>query len=340
MKEPAYDMDTESSLFTIYRSYDIIDAIVKRSMLLERSLPPERIPSKEKLVQGQGFSEILRCGWRACRETIKKTSYAEWIQAALQRQSETPASKQDTKPPGWVIEELNKKALARATQISEKLRERFPRESEHSLLAWQDRGKKVFFQEKKPFPESGKVTRLYLHVPSATAPDAFLSLCRASAKNDGIKQAKIALNLENYQAESLFDEIDNNTLIVYVYGNNPQDVDRIMKAIDMARRAQPEAWEIPARLRAKLRERAIKELIIPIDDQIALVEQMGATSYHSGIYPAIYEEATYGGSTYYDRFDFKTLQMFFAPFRPDHPVPCANPSLRNRSRHLPALVNT
>lgn len=309
-------------------------------MLSERSLPPERIPSKEQLVQGQGFSEILRCGWRACRDTIKKTSYAEWIQAALQRRPEASASKRDEKPPSWVVEELNKKALARATQISEKLQERFPRKSEHSLIAWQDRGKKIFFQEKKLYPQDGKITRLYLHIPSATAPDAFLSLCRASAANDGIKQAKIALNLENYQAESLLDEIDNNTLIVYVYGDNPQDIDRMMKAIDVARQTKPEAWELPARLRPRLRERVLQNLVIPIDDQIALVEQIGGGSYHSDIYPALYEEATLGGSIYYDRFDLKTLKTFFAPCRPDRPVPFEAFQLRNRSRHLPALVNT
>ena len=61
-------------------------------------------PSIERLRQGDGFQEIVRAGWGACRTAIlQKTSYSEWIQVYL-----------DQRTPFNTSTELARRALSRA----------------------------------------------------------------------------------------------------------------------------------------------------------------------------------------------------------------------------------
>ena len=161
-------------------------------MLTEQRPGQEQRPSLQALIQGKGFSEIMRCGWRVCRETIlRQTAYTDWIGGGIQEQKKTALETSPNTSPPREVERQNQEALERITRISEAYQKSFPRQSDYNVMAWQDRGKKLFFQARKRFPPEAKVTRLYLHVPSRTAPEAFRSLCQASAKNDAINEAQI-----------------------------------------------------------------------------------------------------------------------------------------------------
>lgn len=313
-------------------------------MYSERSL--EQGPSLKKLIYGEGFSEILRYGWHRCRERIKETCYADWIDAELQRK---PKDIQPPHLPTWIIHEWNIQALERILEFFKQGRERFPpdRNTTHKACFWQDRGKKIFFGSPETPPRNEKITRLYLHVRSRSAPEAFRALCIATYKNGAIASSKIAFNLENYQQESLDASLENNTLIVYIRDTDPRAVDKMIEAIHEARQTAPEAWTLLPHEIASTRKSTLRDFLLPLDHQVALVEQIGeGSSYHADIYPHLYEQITQGGSRFYHRHNLQELRDFFKPYRLRREAAFIAEDPRwegykflGRKRYLPALVN-
>lgn len=254
--------------------------------------------SSENVLEGRGFEEIERIGWQKYRAALVNLSYGDIVEKQVSqiKQLEAQQEYKTGKTPEWITHEQNVEARGRARNLSSEFSEKYSKEKLLTYYSYQDRGKKVFVNGKnievddKNNPIGRPVTRFYFSVPTKSSPEAFKSLFTSLVDEGVMGKIQLALNLENYQGESLDKSFENNNLVLYAYGENPQLMEKITKAITRAKRSSPDAWQLSATNTAKAKEEMVKDFMIPLDDTTAFVEMDNLRSYHADVRGHVYYE--------------------------------------------------
>ncbi|MDO8668233.1 MAG: hypothetical protein Q7K35_04025 [bacterium] len=297
----------------------------------------------ENILEGHAFEEIARVGWVKYRETLGKLSYSDIIEQQA-KQVEELELKQDNKiqtPPQWVTQSQNIEAGERARKLSGWFTAEYGKDKSNSFFAFQDRSKKLIVQgrkemtDEKSTPIDNLVTRIYFTVPTRNSPEAYKALFETLTDEGVMDRIQLALNLENYTADSLDKSYENNTIIVYVYGKDPELMTKAVKAIARAKKeSKPELWKLPADDLAKAKKSIVNDFMIPLDDTTAFVEAKNTNSYHSGPCGRMFHEIT--GEMPTQKVSIRELAQKFKGWNPQRPGLFSEDD--DRRRYMPALA--
>jgi len=300
------------------------------------------VPNHEQILEGHGFEEVERVGWNRYREALTSMSYADLIdhQLAQIQQLEAQGS-QDKGVPVWITEKFNTEALQRAHELSGWLTREYGQEKGGSFVAWQEGDKKVWVQGCNLNRETSverPLTRIYFSVPTKNSPEAFREVWASLVDAGVMDKVDLALNLESFQQDSTQKSFENNTLVLYVYGKNPELMTKVSKAIKRAKESKPELWQIPPKDKARAKTSILKDLMIPLDDTTSFVEANTHASYHAGPRSYIVRELT----GQFIKVDLPELARSIRQFSPQTPVEVNAyeqvPANIGRKRHMPALI--
>jgi hypothetical protein len=136
------------------------------------------------------------------------------------------------------------------------------------------------------------VTRLYFTVPTASSPEAFKTLFDYLVDAGVMTETAIALNLENYEDDSLGKAFEDNTIILYIHGKKPGLMEKIAKAVLNAKQGNPEPFKLSANSKAKSKEIMLKNFMIPLDDTTSFVEMPNNNSYHADVRGQLFLDIT------------------------------------------------
>ncbi|MDP3764017.1 MAG: hypothetical protein Q8Q95_00130 [bacterium] len=309
-------------------------------------IPVEKEPPEvnvENVLEGRGLEEISKVGWGKYREALTQTSYADVIDHQIDQIKEIK-NKQEPKTesvPEWLVHNLNIKASARAKELSEFLTTEYSRDKQSSFFAYQDRGKKLMVQGREPVmderdnPIDNHLTRIYLSVLTRNSPEAFKALFDSFVDEGVMDYVRLALNLESYQDDSLDKPFEDNTIIIYVYGQNSDRLTKIAKAITIAKNESPQdLWKLGSEDLAKAKEAIAKDFMIPLDDTTAFVEAKNINSYHAGAYGRIRRSIT--GELPTTKISLEELSDKFKKWTPEYPGLIEDEP--DRRQYMPALV--
>ncbi len=309
-------------------------------------IPAEKESPKvnvENILEGRGLEEISRVGWGKYREALVQTSYADIIDHQID-QIEEVRLKQETKTtpvPEWLVHNLNVKASMRAKELSKFLTTEYSKDKQSSFFAYQDQGKKLMVQGRetmtdgKYIPIDNHLTRIYLTVLTRNSPEAFKALFNSFVDEGAMDYVQLALNLENYQADSLDRPFEDNTIIIYVYGQNSDRLTKVAKAISRAKNESPQdLWKFDSENLAKAKETIAKDFMIPLDDTTAFVEAKNTMSYHAGAYGIMRRSIT--GELPTTKINLQELSDKFKKWTPELPGLIEGDS--DRRCYMPALV--
>lgn len=297
----------------------------------------------ESILEGHAFEEIARVGWAKYREELGQLSYADIIERQA-KQIEELELKQDFKtqsPPQWVTQSQNMEAGTRASKLSKWFIAEYGKDKSASFFAFQDRGKKLILQgrkeitDEKSTPIDNLVTRIYFTVPTRNSPESYKALFNTLTDEGVMDRIQLALNLENYTADSLDKSFENNTIIVYVYGKDPELMTKVVKAIARAKKeSKPELWKLPEEDLVKAKQSIVNDFMIPLDDSTAFVEAKNTNSYHSGPRGRMFHEIT--GEVPWQKISMRELAKKFKGW--DSRRSGLFSEDKERRRYMPALV--
>lgn len=298
----------------------------------------------ENILEGRGLEEIAKVGWGKYREVLTRSSYADIIERQARQIDEIKleAGEKTAPLPGWVVHGKNVAASDRARNLSAWLRAEYSRDKSASFYSDQDRGKKLITQgreeimDERDRPLDGRLTRIYFTVPTGSSPEAYKALFDSFVDEGVMGRVQLALNLENFQADSLDRTFENNTIIAYVYGDSPPVMTKIAKAITRAKKeSSPELWALAPKDLAKAKESMVRDFMVPLDDTTAFVEAKDINSYHSGSRGRMFQAIT-GEIPYRTNITLEGIAAKFKTWTPDRPGLLEdNPE---RRRFMPALV--
>ena len=302
--------------------------------------PEKTDDDKEKIEQGRGLEVIGKVGWKNYRENVAQLSYADFVknQAAQIADLESRPQQQKTE---WVISQENAQAAERTAKLSKWMTGNYGKDKSANFIAYQDGNKKLMVRgrniqlNKNGAPTELPVTRVYLTVPTRTSPEAMQALFTTMTDEGAMANADLALNLENYQGQSANKSFENNTLVLYVYGDKPDVLSKVAKAIQRAKQeSKPELWQLPDGDLAQAKKEMVADFMVPLDDTTAFVEADNLGSYHQGPRGRIYTDLT--GEMPGQKIDLNKLQKSMETFTPTRPGLFDQD--KNRRRYMPALI--
>ncbi len=297
----------------------------------------------ENVLEGRGLEEIARVGWGKYREALTQNSYADIIDHQIDQIEEIKLREEPKtgRVPEWLIHNLNVKASARARELSEFLTTEYAKDKQSSFFAYQDRGKKLIVQgretimDEKDTPIDNHLTRIYLSVLTRNSPEAFKALFDSFVDEGVMDYVQLALNLENYEADSLDRPFEDNTIIIYVYGQNSDRLTKVAKAITRAKNeSAQDLWKFGSEDLAKAKEMITKDFMIPLDDTTAFVEAKDINSYHAGVYGRMRRAIT--GELPTTEISLGELSDKFKKWTPEYPGLIEEDP--DRRCYMPALV--
>lgn len=257
--------------------------------------------TRDLIVQGRGLEAIQRVGWEKYRNALGTMHYSEIVDAqvgqidALKKKVsrfQQPVSEQE-------VLRQNTQSLKRAEELSQNWKRHMSKEKHHPhYYAEQEGNKKLWIYGRAPHSlETGRngqklMRRIYCAVPTTSMPEAFTSLFFALEKIGAMRDVDIAMNLESYHEGSMQKTFENNSIILYCYGDDPVVMEKAAKALTEAKQAQPAAWHLSEQDRIGNKKRTLKDFMIPLDDTAAFVEADNTKSYHSGPWGDIYQDIT------------------------------------------------
>jgi hypothetical protein len=288
----------------------------------------------------RGIYEAKRVGWEKYRRALTETSYADVIERYLKNKNEEiPAENKGMSE--FVANNLNIEAMQRASKLGKFLEEQYAKDKNNASFYCRLSDKKLMvFGRRIKLGEDGNpigkpVTRIYFTPPTFQSPEAFKKLLDSLVDNDVMGDIDLALNMESYQGEFLNKPFENNTIILYVNGENPLVMDKVVKAIERAKTENPDLWRLAPKDEVDAQEQNLASFMIPLDKTTAFVETPDINSYHAGPFGHVYWELT-GELPSRSSLSLKDLADIMKSWTPE--VPGLFTEQKERRKFMPALV--
>lgn len=296
-------------------------------------------PNREEILEGNGWEEIERVGWEAYRQELVNVPYSQIMERQLGpirdlRQRPLPPHTSEMSPNSILVR--NSEAKLRAFELSQTMVKDHGADTPGSFTAFRGGDKKLFARGRSLKMSDRPVRRFYFSVLTRKAPEAFQSLVESLEQEGVMEHSDVALNLETYQDE-LKKTFENNTLILYMYGDHPEQLTKVARAVRRAKeQGNPDAWKMGPKDEARARESMLKDFIVPLDGTSGFVEMSSLQSYHAGDRGHMYEEITRGPVS--QRISAEKLQQEMQTWTPEKPGIFADQFLKHRRKYMPGLV--
>ena len=309
----------------------------------EGALSSEAIIGRENILEGRGLHEISRVGWAEYRRRLAEIPYGEIAKREVEKIKSLRRDSAGVKwyEEGFIIKK-NREAFQRVQELSKWLTTEYARNGPFSFFAGQS-NKKLTVQGRKEGgmctkegdPIDHHCTRIYFTVPTMNSPEAFKLLFSHLVDAGVMDRISLTLNLETFQGD--FEKLSqDNTLIIYIFQNNPDLLTRVCKAIAQAKSSSTKEWEMGSSAIAHVKESMLKNFEIPLDDTTAFVESDNSGSYHSNYRPYMYHELT--GSDPANPVPLDELVSDLKRYTPEKPGKFSYyPQLRYRRMYSPGL---
>lgn len=352
------------------REKELLEFLLKKGHALHVTLPPPApsdtthppedtttttaIPENlQNTIEGKGFEEIINKGWNEYREGLLKTSFSQIIEANLQdihRLEEEARNNPQVLPPDELIR-LNRVAAERANQLKIDVPAKSPHGPDADFQAFYDKDvDKIHIRGKNhdanPFP----LRRIYFTTNLRTAPEAYLSLFETLNEEDVIQDIDLALNMDNFQESVMTSGSLNDSIILYIKGEQPENMQKIAKAVKKAKTKNPAVWQMtPAEL-ADAKRTMLENFKIPLDDTTGFVEMADRFSFDTQDQIKIRDELHVWGPRYYPNepnrppyagsIQLEELQTRMRHYTPDKPevFTYKGGSMPHRRKFMPALL--
>lgn len=247
-------------------------------------------PLAEKVAEGKGLEVIAQHGWRAFRSALVQLSYSDIIKRQVRQIEDlvaqvSPNSDYSLRD----VQTRNSQSARRAkNDFYDELYEKGIRITHSPIFD----GKLKFGYVDLDAPP---IVRFYVNVEIANALDAIVALHgKMNAATAGarplLKEANLNLFIGNIFHEKYQSHIyKNNGLIVVTSGNNAEVNESVARAILEAKSDSQfrHLFELPPKYLAHAKLGIVKDLTVPLDDTVCMVEMPDNESYHYRNLPSI-----------------------------------------------------
>ena len=299
----------------------------------------------QSIAEGNGFEVIERIGWAEYRRLLAQVPYSEMIGHKI-NQIQTL---QELTQPLIDKDELRRRNFEAAQKIPNIIKF-FEQEHGQRVLSNNSNPYYAFSTDKKLTIRSRKndptniqfLRRIYHAVPTASVPQVFHTMFEAMVDNGAMGAGMdLVLNRENFpedvSASDYEASFNTNTIISYVYEDDPELMQKVVKAALEVQSAHPEYYELPPQEEINLKTAHIRDFLIPLDDRTAFAEMTDTSSYHSGVVTPIYFEL-FG-------WDFPSLEVFherMQKYSSEQPGEFSSEysTLKRRKMYQPALISS
>lgn len=288
----------------------------------------------EKIEDGQGLEVIENIGWEKYRQTLEQVPYARIFE---KRSQKIQGINQNAPEDNWVTSHHNIDADKRAGDLSRKFQSGFTKDTGNPFIVEIEGDTKLWVHGSESNPDNKKfLRRIYLDIPTQNLPEVFDLLSNSLIENDLMRHIQIAMNLESFDDSDQYSA--SNAIVIYISGDKPELMTKIAEIISQVKQDNEDLFTRPDWAKALATKAAVGELMIPLDDDIAFVEQTGEASYHAQILPQIYKELGLNLGVNSSNLDdlYRNIKPFSAQ-RPGELNP-DNSILVGRKKYSPALI--
>lgn len=218
---------------------------------------------------------IKQIGWTKYREQLSKMSYTQIIRS----QQPTTELVDGSEEAAWYRKnQIQQENIAELVIVNQE----FPKlEDTEQAHFWRQGDKKIWMQGEYLPSDESLMTRIYLACPTKRVWEVFNGLCQKSHESGIARNIQVALNLENFQGESLAKTFEGNNIIIYIKGKANSGLMTKLAEILLEAKQQVEDWQMSEDALASNREETLRAFMIPLADQISFVEMPNGSSYHT-----------------------------------------------------------
>lgn len=307
-------------------------------------IPPYEGPlSVENVLAGKGFEEIEKHGWDEYRKALTTVSFSQMIERQMQ-DIERLQQEAAQNPQTLTEEELitqNKAALERVNKLRQQLLQDYSNDKGFSFYTHESHNK-FNIQGKNVNFDAWPLRRIYVTTYTRTAPETYTSLFEALREENALDSLTLTLNRESYHTGSEKNNFYDNTIIIYVHGEQPEVMQKIAVAMQKAKENAQQSWRMHPEDLAEAKMGLLSKFKIPLDDASGFVEASDNASYDHG------EEKDMGRELYINYqyplawgpkiTTFEGIRQGLKPYTPDNPGRFESKGLAMRRKYMPGLL--
>lgn len=231
---------------------------------------------QEEMVKNLHSLELIQqIGWTKYHELLSQMSYADIIEHQL-----TPI---ETGLKGGESHWYQDHRIIHDNEAELQLiEEEYPKlQSNDQAHFWREGDKKIWMQGENIIKEPSLMRRIYLACPTSKAWHVFQDIISKTTDQGIAKDLSIALNMESFHPGAIAKPFETNNIVIYVGGEEKNDIMTKLAAVLDESKKTEENWKMPVESLAKCQEETLREMTIPIDEQISYVEMKSDASYHT-----------------------------------------------------------